>query len=231
MSELLSSSEFSDILEDDSFVVTPQCPVCRRNYNERVEPLIIQPCGHGICKKCLLQLHDHARNTVNDEGEYMVAKCPICRGEIIDSSPNYDLKQITNNVKIAKTSYWEKQILELNCISGRRITFTNELKPFVKCICVRLAYDEHFLNIKMPLVDCTREELSAVLSMKNALVRAALTSNESMEVICKWIGILAFTKDIEGYFVKFFMQWFDYKDYLDGIDGAWILDVLTHPVV
>jgi len=47
----------------------------------------------------------------------------------------------------------------------------------------------------------------------------------------RWIGILAFTKEIENYFVNFFMQWFEYKEYLEGIDGVWILDVLTNPVV
>lgn len=229
---LLSSSEFSDVLEDDNtIVVTPVCPICQKNYSETVHPMVLQPCGHGLCKICLLSLREHSENQYDEDGEEICAKCPQCREEIIEEKPNYDLREITQNVRVNnRLGYWEKQILDLSCMSGRKIFFSEELKPYSKIICVRLAFDEVFVNMKMPPSSWTRPERSAMLSMKNALIKSITKTNERLTVICKWIGLLAFPKDIETYFLKFFLQWYEYKNFLDKIDGAWLLDVLTHPV-
>lgn len=229
---LLSSSDFSDVLEDDNtVVVTPICPICQKNYSENVEPMTLQPCGHGICKKCLRALKQHADDQFDDDGEVVPRKCPQCRGEIIDDTPNYDLRDITQNVRVNnRLGYWEKQILDLSCMSGRKIFFSDQLKPYSKIICVRLAYDEIFVNMKMPPSLWTSQGKTAMLSMKNAFIRSITRTNEKMPIICKWIGLLAFPREIETYFLKFFLQWYEYKDFLDKVGGSWLLDVLTHPV-
>ena len=38
--ELESSSDFEHIIEeDDSIVVTPLCPICQKNYNDRINQM------------------------------------------------------------------------------------------------------------------------------------------------------------------------------------------------
>jgi hypothetical protein len=229
---LVSSSDFSDILEDDNtIVVTPLCPICQKNYSENVEPMILQPCCHGLCKICLRTLKNHANDQFDDVGEVVCPKCPICRGEILEDHPNYDLREITENIRVNdRLGYWEKQILDLSCMSGRKIFFSDQLKPYSKIICIRLAFDDIFVNMKMPPSLWTRQEKSAVLSMKNGIVKTIVKTDEKMTIICKWLGLLAFPIDIETYFLKYFMQWYEYKEFLDKVDGTWLLDVLTHPV-
>ena len=218
-----STSELSEIVEDDdSVVVTPICPVCHKNYNEKVEPMSLQPCGHGICIKCLAQLKVHAGREI--------PKCPICRDPIQGESINWDLREITTNIPPNTNGYWEKSILELACISGRRIKISGDMHQYAKAICIRLAFDSIFVHMKDNMKALNSEEKSAVFSMKNALVRAARRTDDDMETLCKWISIFAFPEFLESYYVKFFMQWYENKSFLDDIGGAWLMDVITHPV-
>ena len=219
--ELESSSEFEHIIEeDDSIVVTPLCPICQKNYNERIKPMSLHPCGHGVCIKCLAQLRVHES----------VPKCPLCRLPIEGESANWDLREITENVPTKMHGYWEKNIMELSCIGGRRIQFSIEMKQYAKPICIRLAFDEIFARMTSSVDLLTSEEKTAVLSMKNALIRSASRTGDDMETLCKWISVFAFPEPLENYFIKFFMQWYENKSFLDDIGGGWLMDVMTHPV-
>ena len=151
MSEtLLSSGDFSELSDivDDNMVVTPKCPICQRNYTQRIKPMSLQPCGHGVCTKCLKELKDRINNT-DSEGYPMDPLCPLCRVPIVHDCPNYDLREITSNVNHDyKVGYWEKHISEMSQLNGRNITFSRELRPYAKVICVRIAFDEVLVHTK-----------------------------------------------------------------------------------
>ena len=67
---LLSSGEFSDLSEmsdtTDTITITPLCPICRKNYCDKVKPITLQPCGHGICSTCYSTLKDYAMQVDED---------------------------------------------------------------------------------------------------------------------------------------------------------------------
>ena len=104
------------------------------------------------------------------------------------------------------------------------------MKHYAKPICIRLAFDEIFAHMTSSVDLLTREEKTAVLSMKNALIRSASRTGDDMETLCKWISVFAFPEPLESYFVKFFMQWYENKTFLDDMGGGWLMDVMTHPV-
>ena len=235
---LMSSGEISDLSElsdNDKLVITPICPVCRKNYSDKVKPMIMQPCGHGICSICLNTLKDYVTPDIDDRGNPIVgetpAKCPSCRKPIISETPNYDLREITANVNLDHVSgYWEKQIAQMCELKGIQIKFSRFVRKYAKPICMRMAYNETFVNMIDGPALWTKSERGAVLIMKNCLIRCVNNTNDELDTLCKWIGVLAFTKSVERYFIQFFLEWYEHKEFLQEMDGVWIMDVITHPV-
>lgn len=226
MDDLLSSGDLSElsIVDVDNVVVTPPCPVCQKNYSDRVKPVTIQPCGHGICVNCIETLEN-----ITTGGDLPL--CPLCREAIVRTKPNYDLRELTNNVTgYERSGFWEKQICNMQKLQGRKITFSKELRMYSKPICIRLAYDDVIVNISNAPVNWNSDQRDAVSALKNALARAVLRSDDDMDVVSNWITVLSLPTPVETHLVKFFLQWFDSKNFLYELDGAWLLDVLTYPV-
>lgn len=237
---LMSSGEFSDLSEisdivDNTFVVTPICSVCRKNYCSRVKPVTIQPCGHTVCSQCLNTLKDYVRPEIDGNGNPIADTsrplCPECRGTIINDTPNYSLREITSNVNIDhKTGYWEKQISRMCDVKGIKIEFSRRLRLYAKPICMRIAHDETFVNMDDDIELWTITEKQAVKIMKNALIRCISRTNDDIDILCKWVGILSFTKGVERHLLQFFLEWYEQRKFLKEIKGLWIMDVITHPL-
>eukprot|EP00942_MAST-04A_sp_MAST-4A-sp1_P007869 g7869.t1 len=160
---LISSADFSDLSDmvDDLIVSTPVCPICRNNFSRRVKPMTVQPCGHSLCSSCLTELDSHIQ--LDEDGRPIPSKCPTCRGAIEKSTPNWSLREITCNVNNDQvTGFWEKQIIGLDIAKGRKIAFSREMRPYAKVICMRIAYDEVIVNIKLGPGDWTREQIEAM---------------------------------------------------------------------
>ena len=237
---LYSSTELSDISDlsdhgNDKMTVTPICPVCRKNYSDKVKPMVLQPCGHGICNICLSTMKDYVEEDLDDNGNPVLGesriKCPTCRITIVHERPNYDLREITANVNIDHLDgYWEKQIFRMCEVKGVKIKFSKGVRMYAKPICMRIAYDETFVNMTDGPTLWTTNEKDAVLVMKNALIRCAINTGDDIDVLCKWIGVLSFTKHVQRYFLAFFLEWYEHRDFLKEMNGVWIMDVITHPV-
>ena len=221
-----SSGDLSELstADVDDFVVTPTCPICHKNYSNRVEPVVIHPCGHGVCAECMDALEDNVT-----DGNFPL--CPLCRQPALSNGPNYDLREVTSNVSpYERCGFWEKQICNMRKLQGRKISFAREMRLYAKAICVRLSYDDVFVNIKTSVYEWTREERQAVVALKNALVRAALQSDDTIETLSKWVNVLSVTVIVETHLMRFFLKWYETKEFLNEIGGTWLLDVLTHPV-
>ncbi|EFJ40230.1 hypothetical protein VOLCADRAFT_108265 [Volvox carteri f. nagariensis] len=71
------------------------CPVC---YELMVPPqhapVMLFPCGHSFCGRCLEQHIDRNKKT----------QCPICRKKIESRAPNYSLQQLIQQVVAKKES-------------------------------------------------------------------------------------------------------------------------------
>lgn len=71
------------------------CPVCYElMVPPRHAPLILFPCGHTFCAKCL-STHMETHNKHN---------CPVCRKKIESKAPNYSLQQLILNFASKKNS-------------------------------------------------------------------------------------------------------------------------------
>jgi hypothetical protein len=232
MSEsLLSSADFSDLsdMEDNTVVVTPPCPICRVRYSSRVKPVTLQPCGHGCCRKCLTELS--VRVQIDEYGVPVEPKCPLCREPIAKDTPNFALREITSNVNNdQKVGFWEKQIMQLDTITGRKISFSREMRSYAKVVCLRIAYDDVIIGIKLESKAWNNAEVEAIQAIQNGIIHVLLKTDDEMDVLCKWIGLLAFPIVVETYLLKYFIQWYDNKDFLQSIEGLWLMDVITHPV-
>ena len=231
MSEtLLSSADLSDMSDimDDVIIITPKCPVCRMHYSVRIKPVVFQPCGHGSCRGCFNELSSRVAIT---DGVPDDPKCPICRDAIIHTTPNFSLREITSNVNNDhNTGYWEKQITNIDKLRGMRIHFSRKLRAYSKVICIRIAYDDIIIKIKFQPKDWNADECDAIQRIKNALIRSLNKTGDEIDILYRWIGILAFPIAVENYLLKFFLQWYDNKEFLESIDGLWLMDVITHPV-
>ena len=72
--------------------------------------------------------------------------------------------------------------------------------------------------------------MEAIQAIQNGIIHVLLKTDDEMDVLCKWIGLLAFPIVVETYLLKYFIQWYDNKDFLQSIEGLWLMDVITHPV-
>ena len=226
--------EMTDSTNADNILVTPICPVCRINYSEKVRPVILQPCGHGMCKACLTSLKEYACDITNEGDtvrDRLMPVCPVCRTSISADTPNYDLREITSNVHMDHLKgYWEKQIVNLCELKGIKITFSDRIRPYAKPICMRIVYNDTFVTMTGSPDLWSNEEKAAIMLMKNAFVKCVSTVDDSIDNVCKWIGVLAFTKQVERYFLTFFLEWYEHREFLEELDGKWIMDIITHPV-
>lgn len=225
MDDFLSSGDMSELsIPDDHTVSTPSCPICHKQYNYRCKPMTLQPCGHGLCMSCLQVLQGNSSLDA-------IALCPLCRDPIENEKPNWDLREITNNVNHdLKTGFWENQILQMHCLRGRKVAFSKEVRAYAKAICVRLAYEDTFIAMKRTSTSWSDVEVAAVSEIKNALVRSVLLADDNVDTALLWVNVLSFPACVENYLVKFFMKWFDSKDFLEELDGVWLLDAMTQPV-
>ena len=225
MDDLVSSGDISDLTTVDiSTIVTPSCPICHRQYTHRVKPIIMQPCGHGVCATCSEKLEIHA--TLDNP-----ALCPLCRHTIEAVKPNWDLREITNNVNTdMKYGFWEKQIRNMHVFNGKNIDFSKEMRHYAKAICVRLTYDDVFVKMKAPSSAWSNSEIAAISAMKNALTDCALQSGDSVDIVIMWVGTLSFPSTIEDYMIRFCLKWFESKEFLEQLNGVWLLEAITQPV-
>ena len=220
-SDILGSSGELSHLSDDAMVVTPLCPICTRNYTKHTKPMSLQPCGHGICKSCLDELKQHS---------HYEAICPICRGTIISEAPNYDLREITENVNNKEINgHWERHVSEIATLRGHNIKFSREMRPYAKVLCVRIAYDTVLVNIQ-DRESWTEDEAMAIANLTNAMVKSIRRAKCTLDDAFRWISVLSVSKSVETHLCKFVIDYFDDKAFLDGIDGGWFFDVITFPI-
>ena len=104
------------------------CPICFLAYDQDAHrPELINPCGHTMCKQCLVQIHSNQK------------VCPICRNSIVSTIPNWQLiqnlsaqarsvndefKSIINTIDEVQTVYHNT----LNLIHNEHRDLTNRIE-------------------------------------------------------------------------------------------------------
>lgn len=96
-------------------MLLPICPICHIQYSLSIKPIVLQPCGHGVCLECHLQCE---QRSIDD--------CSICRQPVISFTPNYDLIQICKK----RTTDWKFRLENAvaSTLSGVDFTINDSLE-------------------------------------------------------------------------------------------------------
>jgi hypothetical protein len=222
MSGLSTSNSSISSAEEEELLGTPKCPICQNNFSNKVKPLAIQPCGHGICGNCFDTLL---------ETNGMHSSCPLCRELIANAQPNWDLREVTNQFKPKRElGYWEKQILDIHHLRGIKFKFNKRSRAFSKAMCIRIAYDEQFCSMKNDEFEWNELERKTISSLKNALVKSALQTSLTLSELTEWIHALALTNALESYLIIFFHRLYDTKEFLEKLGCDWFMKTITYPL-
>ena len=74
------------------------CSICLQNYNTQAcKPIVIDPCGHGLCEKCFLDYNNNSNNNNNNQNQINNKSCPECRKQITSVIPNRSLIDYLNS--------------------------------------------------------------------------------------------------------------------------------------
>ena len=179
--------------------ILPLCPICHKMYSIEVSPIIIQPCGHGTCSECISHYIDqHDGKT-----------CPTCRADIIDVTPNYDLREMCVEVT---TPNWAEKILRI-IPAGSIIDFTENLRDMSQLIYYRLR-NKYILE----------DDLNVILNMKNCIMR--LVQQKSYEYILRWILALNFEDRVEKILIDHLAKQHDSYKFLKEENAEWLMSMI-----
>jgi hypothetical protein len=198
-------------------IATPVCPICHNNYEFSVEPRVLYPCGHGLCKVCIDAYRDH-------DGEDI--KCPTCRQPIEKDFKNYDLIEITNNVNTMDMSEWCKKLI--GCVEPTLDTFIvhPKIESFAEVICSRISMDSAIKNmIATPLEFWSADEKKKFDTFVLAFISVLKSTDTSLKDALKWLKVLRVPND--HLVRKEMMMFYDSKAFLETLGGVWILTLFT----
>lgn len=95
-------------------MVLPICPVCQKQYSNSVKPIVLHPCGHGICESC--------QDKCEERG---LIRCSICRELVTTVAPNYDLRGMCKDEDIP----WKQRLIsKLDHLAGEEIEIDDSLE-------------------------------------------------------------------------------------------------------
>ena len=191
---------------------TPSCSVCLKNYSKECKPVVLQPCSHGLCETCV--------NTLKNRNENPL--CPVCRTSIVQSKPNYDLREITNDVDRQDT-YWGKRLMEIVDLPGQEIEINIQMEPFCKIVCYRLSLDSLFDQITDNISNEQQKELK---KFKEIWRRTMMKSDVSIEDAMTWLKVFRFPPIVHRDMIEYVLEFFEKKYFLEKYDALWIMDAI-----
>ena len=103
----------------------PKCAICFNKYDALRIPYVLQPCGHGLCEKCVDEYITVRENTT----------CPTCRGDVTNHVVNYDL----NSIVSGSFESWKELLMEALCEKPNlTVTISDDLMPVAGLIRKRI---------------------------------------------------------------------------------------------
>lgn len=184
-----------------SVVVWPTCPICLKRYgSEKVVPLLLYPCGHGVCEECFEACQDH--------GGASALSCSVCRRDVEHHSVNYDLRNAVTDDDRYDMSACEDAFMSYVSLSfpaGHEVRIDDALAPWLPLIVFRLTDS---VNI---------DRLKSIL--------CKLTLEKSIMDVYHWIEVLDFSADLEARIFRI-VRWMQKSMRFLDADHHWLLRVL-----
>lgn len=184
-----------------SIVVWPTCPICLKRYgSDKVVPLLLYPCGHGVCEECFEACREHSGSAP--------VSCSVCRCAVEHHSVNYDLRNAVTDDERCDMDDCENAFMSFVSMSfpaGHEVNLDDELTPWLPLIVYRL----------MDSVNVSR--------LKSILCK--LTLEKSIIDVYHWIEVLDFPADDE---VRIFriVRWMQKSMRFLDSSHHWLLRVL-----
>jgi hypothetical protein len=204
-----------------TILCTPKCPICIRNYSNKVIPTVLYPCGHGLCKTCIQKY----RTVQHDEGNEEIP-CPICREPIVKDFNNYDLRAITENVYNDELSYWSKRLIEQVDLEGSELYIHPQVEQFSKAICTRIAYKTDMNNMDEKEEEFwTSEEVIVFKTFKRSFLQTLKKHDISADVGLKWLRVLVLPKNYNKIMLTEVLAFYDIKAFLEPLEADWLIDL------
>jgi len=208
----------------ENIVNTPVCPICLKNYNCKVVPKILYPCGHGMCNKCL---HDFRAHAMDTDGTIDELKCPTCREIIVHDFENYDLQGITSDVDHSTMPYWSKRLLEAIDTRGEIVDIDEKVLPFCRCLFTRIVYSEDIKTLGQIKTEnwseCDRHKINSVIS---AFTQALTQSRVEVDEALDWITVLNMPQRVEVKLLQSVNKYYTTKNFLKSRNALWLMDTL-----
>jgi len=125
----------------------PRCAICFTKYDAVRIPYVLQPCGHGLCSKCIEEYITIRENT----------SCPTCRGTIEHHTINYDL----NSIVSGSFESWKEMLMEvLSEKPNLTVTISDDLLPVAGLIRKRIENNRDIHQELVTLVrHCSEEDV------------------------------------------------------------------------
>lgn len=203
-----------------TYVLTPKCPVCLNHYSQSVKPVILQPCCHGCCSKCIEQYR-----TISEENNQEDIKCPRCREVVIEEKPNYDLIEMIPEQE--NKEMWVEKLLDFCGRTGEEVQVHVDVEVFSKLICSRLVNQEKIDDIGLKDVSqWSSSDKKLVLRFKEELRCCIISLGCDFDEVRKWVQILNLPSKLETYIMADLLEYYDSKRFLSLMNAEWLLDLM-----
>jgi len=123
-------------------MVLPICPICQKQYSLQTLPIVLVPCGHGVCESC------------QDEcNRREILECSLCRELVASWTPNYDLRAM---VKQEEVDWKEKLMSSMDFLAGEEIEIDDELKEVAPLLMLKAKNTQSIIRQRRVIAEMAR---------------------------------------------------------------------------
>jgi len=192
------------------YVVLPKCPVCWNRYSKINKPLVLQPCGHGICETCMAKYR-------SDEEE---VTCPKCREVVIEEKPNFDLLDC---IPEEEPDTWCQQLIEFHKKSGVTVHVDKKVHIMAKVLVKRI---EHAHEIEKSSTEWTDGERRIIGDMMTDFCDCIISLQMRFTEAMQWIQVMSLPTEFETFFTHKVVKMYENKDFLKTMDAEWLMELI-----
>lgn len=192
------------------YVVLPKCPICWNRYSKLQKPLVLQPCGHGVCEVCMSKCRSEETEIV----------CPKCREVVIEEKPNYDLLE---TIPEEEPDVWVQQLLDFYKNSGVTVHVDKRVHIMAKVLVKRI---EHANEIEKMSAEWSTNEKIIVGKLVTDFCDCVLCLNMRFTEAMRWIQVMSLPKDFESFFTHKVVEMYENKDFLKTMNAEWLMELI-----
>lgn len=123
-------------------MVLPVCPICQKQYSLQTLPLVLVPCGHGVCQTCQEECN---RREILD--------CSLCRELVASWTPNYDLRSM---VKREEVEWKENLMSSMDFLAGEDIEIDDDLEAVAPLLMLKAKNTQSMVRLRRVIAEMVK---------------------------------------------------------------------------